>query len=153
MTEKENKGATPLDGLAAAIAADPALKTDGQGNEDAPEQDAAEPQLSNAQLFAVGVEIGAQLFTVITKIKAPQNVLSHERCAQLGELWGPVLDKYGINAGQFMGAWQLEIAAVMGTVGVVLELRSAVRAEIAQRQAEQQKEAEPQGVTGSAIPA
>jgi hypothetical protein len=154
MTATQKPEPTPLDGLAAAIEADTTLNPDnpeagtdqGQGGTEA-------PMLSNAQMFAGAIAMGTQVFTVVTQIKAPQNILTHERCAQLGELWGPVLDKYGINAGQFMGAWQLEIAAIMGTVGIVLELRTAVRAEVAQRQAEQGKAAEPEGVTGSAIPA
>ena len=70
-----------------------------------------------------------------------------------------MLDKHGINAGQFMGAWQLEITAVVATVSVVMEIRSAVRAEIAQIKAEaEQHQAQEvtqgvaQEVTASGLP-
>lgn len=149
--KNEATEATPLDNLAAAIEADQSLKTEG-ADTDQPEADKA-PELSNAQLFAGAIAMGVQVFTVVTKVQAPKNILTHERCAELGELWGPVLDKYGINAGQFMGAWQLEIAAVLGTVGIVLELRTAVRAEVAAMQAEQAAKTVPGEVVGSAVPA
>ncbi len=157
MSKTDTPKATPLDGIAAAIAADPALQAEnlGAGPSGPPGQEEAQaaPELTNAQLFGAALGMGTELFTVITQIKAPKAILTPERCAQLGELWGPVLDKYGINAGQFMGAWQLEITALMGTVAIGLELRAAVRQELAQRAKEQEARTVPDDITGHAVPA
>jgi hypothetical protein len=48
----------------------------------------------------------------------------------LGDLWGPVLDKHGINLGDYLGDYALEIAAAIGTFAIAAQLRTAVNAEI-----------------------
>lgn len=107
-----------------------------------------EPQalvISNAQAFAGAIGAAREAFCFFTKLESPRVVLTDEKVGQLGMLWGPVLDKHGINLQDVMGDYVLEFTAVMGTISIVGELRAAVQAELATRAAKT-KPAEPASV-------
>ena len=112
------------------------------------------PAITNAQAFAGAMGAAREAFCFFTKLQSPRVVLTDDKVAQLGALWGPVLDKHGINLGDMMGDYALEFAAIIGTISVVGELRQAVTLELAARQPkETEKPAanDEQGTNGDGI--
>jgi hypothetical protein len=91
-----------------------------------PEQ-AQEPQrLTNAQIVAGALAAGRDVFCIVTKLESPRQHLDAAAVQQLGQLWGPVLDKHGIDLAAYLGDYALEIAAALGTVTIAAKLRAAV---------------------------
>ena len=104
---------------------------------EAPGQDAgdaqaeqAPQQLTNGQLLTGAISAARDVFCIVTKLESPKQVLDAEATQKLGELWGPVLDKHGIELAKYLGDYALEIAAVIGTLTIGARLRSVVIAEI-----------------------
>lgn len=97
------------------------------------------PQLTNAQAIAGAVIMGREVFCGYTKLKSPRAVLPNEVAGQLGEMWGPVCDKHGINLHEWLGDYALEFAAIMGTMAILGQVRAAVQAEIAAIKAAEKK--------------
>jgi len=93
------------------------------------------PQVTNAQMVASAIVVSRVMFCKITQLESPKNTLSNEIAAELGQLWGPVCDKYGLNLAELFGDYTLEFTAVMATMAIVTQVRAAVQAEIAQRKA------------------
>lgn len=108
----------------------------------------AVPEVTNAQTLAAAIGAAREAFCMFTKLQSPRVVLDDAQVQQLGALWGPVLDKHGINVAGVMGDYALEFTAIVGTVGVVMALRGAVQTEMAQRKAEA-KPAEPAAADGT----
>lgn len=133
MTPPQTTPQDPADSLAdrtftplndEATAKDPALS--------AP---AAPEKPSSAQIISGAVAAGREVFCLVAKLQSPKVHLDDATAQQLGALWGPVLDKHGIDLGQYLGDYALEIAAVIGTVTIGAGVRSAVLAEIAAKDA------------------
>lgn len=103
------------------------------------------PVLTNAQAVAASIGAAREGFCYFTKLESPRAVLTDDKISQLGMLWGPVLDKHGVNLQEVMGDYMLEFTAVVGTISIVGELRAAVQAELATRAAKT-KPAEPASV-------
>jgi hypothetical protein len=113
------------------------------GSPGEPVADTPEPGLTNAQVFAGAIAAGREVFCLVTKLQSPKIVLTDDRTTQIGALWGPVLDKHGIQLGDYLGDYALEIAAVIGTIGIAAELRTAVSAELASRKPDTTEQAAP----------
>lgn len=125
-TTTDKPGTDPLDLLAAQAESMGAS----QDAEAQPGEAQPIPPLSNAQAIAVAIGAGREAFCFFTKLKSPRTVLDDATVGQLGELWGPVLDKHGINLGDYLGDYALEIAAAIGTFSIAAALRTAINAEI-----------------------
>lgn len=96
---------------------------------------------TNAQLLAVALTAGRDVFCGFTKLQSPLTTLPDDKVKALADAWGPVLDKHGINLTQYMGDFALEFAALAVTLQIGLEVRAGVQAEIAQR--EQARQVQP----------
>lgn len=94
------------------------------------DQQAAPERLTNAQIVTGTLTAVRDVFCIITKLESPKQNLDAAAVQKLGELWGPVLDKHGIDLGQYMGDYALEIAAAIGTMTIGARLRAAVVAEM-----------------------
>lgn len=123
-TTNQKPGPDPLDALAAQA------ETLNASEEPQPGQAQAIPPLTNAQAIAGAIGAGREAFCFFTKLKSPRAVLDDATVSQLGELWGPVLDKHGINLSAYLGDYGLEIAAAIGTFAIAAQLRTAINAEI-----------------------
>lgn len=87
------------------------------------------PAPSNAQLIAGMLELGRDVFCQVTEFQSPKAVLQAGACTALGEAWGRVLDKRGIDLNRYLGDYGAEIAALVVTWRVGSALYSAVQAE------------------------
>lgn len=126
MNQPNTPAADPLEALAAQAAGLEAS----QDAQAAPDDAQAIPSLSNAQAIAGAIGAGREAFCFFTKLTSPRRVLDDATVSGLGELWAPVLDKHGIRLGEYLGDYALEIAAVLGTVAIAAQLRTAAAAEI-----------------------
>jgi hypothetical protein len=132
--------ADPLEALAAQAAS----LEQTHDAENPPEGDAQPiPQLTNAQAIAGAIGAGREAFCFFTKLNSPRRVLDDATVSGLGELWAPVLDKHGISLGDYLGDYALEIAAVIGTVAIAAQLRTAINAEIKAQTVDEEKAAAP----------
>lgn len=100
------------------------------------------PAISNAQILAGAIAAGRDAFCAFTKLQSPRTILTDDRVQTVGDLWGPVCDKHGWNLGKYLGDYAVEFTAIVGTIGIVAEIRAAVRAELAALKAEQEKPAD-----------
>lgn len=104
------------------------------GGPDATETpDAPPPPLTSAQIIAGAIAAGREVFCAVTQFQSPRRLLDDATAAHLGELWGPVLEKHHIDLGKYLGDFGVEIAAVLGTAGIVMALRKAVMQEARDR--------------------
>lgn len=141
IVKKQDTSATvdPLDALATEAAAADLPAAQGQGA--APAAPEGPPPMTNAQALAAALGLGRDGFCKWTGLESPQRVLTDEKVQEVAALWDPVLTKYGVNVGDYLGPYALEITAVIGTAVIAFELRQAVRAEIAAKQPAKQKDA------------
>lgn len=114
----------PLDALAAQA------ESLNASEEPQPGQAQPIPPLTNAQAVAGAIGAGREAFCFFTKLKSPRAVLNDATVTQLGDLWGPVLDKHGINLSAYLGDYALHFTAAIGTFAIAAQLRAAVQAEI-----------------------
>lgn len=124
-----------LDSLATEATASMTTPPLGQGGT---KLDAAYPEgqaqpLTNAAAIGAALQAGREAFCLFTKLQSPKATLTDADCSQLGDLWGKVLDKRGIQLSRYMGDHAAEIAAAMGTFSIALAVRAGVVAELAQR--------------------
>lgn len=120
----------PLDDLsaqAAVLESGPLAESDTPGQPGAPGEVA---KLTNEQVFGGAIAAAREAFCLFTKLTSPKVVLTDAKVQQLAALWCPVLDKHGISLGQYIGDYALEMAAVIGTIGIASELRTMVSAEL-----------------------
>ena len=90
---------------------------------------------SSGQIIGGAVAAAREVFCIVTKLESPKVHLNDETAQKLGALWGPVLEKHGIDLHRYMGDYALEIAAVIGTLSIGASVRGAVIAEIAAKEA------------------
>jgi|GEM_PF-3006682 hypothetical protein len=95
----------------------------------------AAPPLTNAQIMGGAIAAARSVFCAVTKLESPNRVLDDATAQRLGAAWGPVLDKYGVNLNDTMGAFMVEITAALVTLEIGLQVRAAVSAELAARNA------------------
>lgn len=95
----------------------------------------APPPLTNAQVLGGAIAAARSVFCAVTKLESPARVLDDNAAQRLGQAWGPVLDKYGIQLHETMGAFMVEITAVLVTIEIGMQLRMAVLSELAARNA------------------
>lgn len=128
-TTNENKA---LEALAAE-----AESMQSETSQDQPQgQGQDQPQgLTNAQILGGAIAAARSVFCMVTKLESPARVLDDATAQRLGAAWGPVLDKHGINLGDTMGAYALEFAAIVVTLEIGMQVRAAVAAEMAERNA------------------
>lgn len=136
MTTPENKALEAL-----ALEAE-SIQSEQQDQTGAPGQDQGQDQpqaLTNAQVLGGAIAAARSVFCMVTKLESPARILDDATAQRLGAAWGPVLDKHGINLGDTMGAYALEFTAAIVTFEVVMQLRAAVGAEIAAKEAARQQ--------------
>lgn len=117
----------------------------GQAETGQESQGEASPGMSNAQIIAGAIAAGRTVFCAVTKLESPAIHLSDDKAQQLGAVWGPVADKYGLNLNDAIGGYAVEFAALIVTAQIGFELRRAVREEMAARAAKPVQE-EPENV-------
>lgn len=99
-----------------------------------PGQDAAPPEpeaLTAAQIIGGALAAGREVFCMVTKMDSPRKTLDDDTAQRIGALWGPVLDKHGIDLGKYIGDYALEAAAVIGTITIAASVRRGVLDEMA----------------------
>ena len=98
-----------------------------------PQADAApEPEaLTAAQIIGGALAAGREVFCLVTKMDSPRKTLDDDTAQRIGALWGPVLDKHGIDLGKYLGDYALEAAAIIGTVTIAASVRRGVMDEMA----------------------
>jgi hypothetical protein len=129
-TTTTTEAANPLDALAA--------QAESQHSDALPGATSDEAEalgLSNEQTIAGAIGAAREAFCFFTRLESPRRVLDDPTVSQLAALWAPVCEKHGINLGQYLGDYALELAAAIGTFTVVASLRTAVVAELASIQA------------------
>ena len=110
------------------------------------QDEATEPQsLTSAQIIGGALAAGREVFCLVTKLQSPKRVLTDDRAQHLGALWGPVCDKHGIDLAKYLGDYGAEVGAIVGTFAIVMELRTAVTAEIVATRKENTVEAATDG--------
>lgn len=93
-----------------------------------------EPEkLSNAQILSGGLIAGRGVFCSVTKFESPKTTLSDDSAHRLGEVWGPLFTKWGIELGDYVGEYALELAAIVVTAEIGLSVRAGVVAEMIAR--------------------
>lgn len=90
---------------------------------------------TNAQIIAVAIGMGRDVFCAASTLQSPKHALHDEEVKSLGEVWGAVCDKHGWQLGVVMGDYGAEIAALVVTVPIVMTVRMAVMEEIRARKA------------------
>jgi len=100
-------------------------------DENAPGEEPAPP--SSAQILAGAIAAGREVFCIVTRLESPKKTLSDDTAKALGGMWGPVLEKHGIDLNRYMGDYAMEISAVIGTLTIGAAVRAGVLAEIASR--------------------
>lgn len=142
-----------LDRLAAEHDADLAAAgaAAGQGG------DVASPaagDMGNAQCVAMGLEMavamGKAYFPSLERTAPP------EKCQQVADSVGAVLDKYGVQAGGWLTQYGAELAALVTCSTFGMGVYAGIKADIAAREAAERSEpappAPPVTVTGSTTP-
>lgn len=95
------------------------------------EQEAARPD--NAQLLTGMFNLARDTVTNLADVQSIQRTLSDRETAQLGAMWGQVLDGYGIRLDAYMGRHGALIAATLATVAIGVKVVGGYREEKAAR--------------------
>ncbi len=116
-------------------------------------QPEAPPPLTAAQIIAGALSAGREVFCMVTKLQSPRVHLDDATTQQLGALWGPVCEKHHIDLAKYLGDYALEIAAVIGSLGIAANLRAAVVAEIIAKRGDNPKASPPPATDPNTIDA
>lgn len=134
MTEKTN----PLENLAAE--ADALIPPLGEGStladvaeRERQEQEAARPD--NAQLLAGMFSLARDTVVNLADVQSLRHTLTDAQTAQLGTMWGQVLDGYGIRLDAYMGRHGPLITAALATVAMGVNVVKGYRDEQAAKAA------------------
>lgn len=134
MTEKTN----PLEGL--ATEADGLIPPLGEGStladvaeRERQEQEAARPD--NAQLLAGMFNLARDTVVNLAEVQSLRHTLTDAQTAQLGMMWGQVLDSYGIRLDAYMGRHGPLITATLATVAMGVSVVKGYRDEQAAKAA------------------
>lgn len=121
--------ASPLEALAAQAEGLEAPPVE-QGAQ-AVQVEAATP--SNGELLAGMFVVVRDLACMVLDLKSPRVTFPDNDAAQLGQAWGAVCDKRGVDLGRLMGDYGAEVAAVIITATVAKRVMVAAKAELAER--------------------
>lgn len=90
---------------------------------------------TNAIVLAGAFKMVRDVFCGFTSLQTPATVITDAKAEALGNVWGAVADKHGLNLFALTGDYGLEIAAVVTTIPIALALHAGVKAELAARAA------------------
>lgn len=139
---------TPLDVLAEEAEQVNAIEGEADARQPGqPDQQAAPAAISNSQAVAGALAAGREAFCFFTKLQSPRRVLNDDRVQQLAALAAPVLEKHGIDLGQYIGDMGAELALAAGVFAVAIELRQACSAELASKEDQTEADIAPQTVS------
>ncbi len=88
------------------------------------------PAPSNAEVVTGMVTTIRETVLILQPLESLRDKLTDQVAAQLGALWGPVLDGYGIQLGRTMGRHAPAMVAAWSTFQLVGPIVQAVRAEV-----------------------
>jgi hypothetical protein len=125
MTEALNPALESLAGEAATIEAS-ATAMDATGS-----PEAAPVGPDNGAIIAGALTAFRDGFTAFTKMRSVKVALTDDRIQGLAAVYAPVCEKYGLDLNKYIGNYGPEIAAIVMTVTIGLEIRGNLRAEIA----------------------
>jgi len=97
----------------------------------------AAPALSNADSVTMGLELavtfGKAHFPSLATTATP------DKCRQVGDALGAVLDKYGVQTAGWLAAYGAELQALMVAGGFGVAVYAGIKADIAAREKEEAK--------------
>lgn len=120
--------ASPLDALAAQAEGLEVGQVE-QGGPVAAEQ----PKPSNAEILAGAFAMFRDLACMILDLQTPKATFPDRDAGQLGQAWGAVCDKRGVDLARIMGDYGAEVTAVVITATVLKRVATAAKAELAAR--------------------
>lgn len=130
--------ASPLDALAAQAEG---LEVD-QAEQGAPVP-VEQPKASNGEILGGMFAMVRDLACMVLDLRSPKATFPDQDAMQLGQAWGAVCDKRGVDLARIMGDYGAEVAAVVMTATVFKRVSSAVNAELAAREPAAVTDAEP----------
>jgi hypothetical protein len=131
---------TELDRLEAEAAELDAAQPGAPGAEPAPEPEpAADPHAE-----VRGILEALRAIARAKDFAKAAAVLSDDAIESLAGALAPVLEKYGLSAGDFFGKWKAEIMALLVAGPVVVELVTAFRLDLDRKAAAAAKEVQPE---------
>lgn len=90
---------------------------------------------TNAEVLTSAFKLMRDVFAGFTSLQTPAKVVTDEKAAALGAVWGAVADKHRLDLFALTGDYGLELAAIVTTVPIALALRAGVREEMEARAA------------------
>lgn len=127
----ETVGVDPLDLLARKAASQEAAdNAENQPETGAPGEAPQDPGMSNAQCFAMILEMVRDVLCSVAKVESPKSTLSAEKIAPAAEALGAVADKYGLSLAGAAGNYMVEIKAALVVVPMLLAFRAGLVGEI-----------------------
>ena len=123
MTKAEQ--ASPLEALAAQAEG---LEVDQV--EQGAQAPAEQPKASNADILGGMFAMMRDLACMIFDVSSPKATFRDAEAVQLGQAWGAVCDKRGVDLARIMGDYGAEVTAVILTATVIKRVSSAVQAEV-----------------------
>lgn len=143
--------ADPLDTLARqAQAQENADNADTLDGPTLPGEAEAVPAMTNAQCFAMMLEMVRDVLCSFAKVESPKLTLSSEKIAPAADALGAVADKYGLSLASAAGNYMIEIKAGLIVIPLVLAFRAGLQKEIKDEQAKK-KAIEPGAPTAQAV--
>lgn len=120
-----------LENLAAAAAA---VDATAAAPEVLPGAEAAPPPDVAAEMSALLVAVAGLLTPLFPSLAT---IYTKETCDRLGTASAPVMDKYGLSVGGLFDRWGAEITLAATAFPVAIATAQGIRADLAQRQAQQ----------------
>lgn len=126
-----NKTTNGLEAL--ALEADNLTGNNPQPGTEQPEEKA--PAITNAEVIAMAIGMGRDVFCMASTLQSPKKHLDDTAVKSLGDAWGAVCDKRGLDLNAALGDWGVEIGALVITAQIGYTLKTAVTEEIRARNA------------------
>ena len=96
------------------------------------DQAAAAPELTNAQVINMGLQMVRETLCGVANVTSPKRTLTDQTCEVIGEANGPLLDKWGISLSGMGGGYMVELKAAFVTLPILwaawLALKEEMRA-------------------------
>ena len=123
--------ADPLDLLARQAANQEAADLAASAGADALTGEAeAVPAMTNAQCFAMMLEMVRDVLCSFAKVESPKVTLSDDKIAPAADALGAVADKYGLNLASSAGNYIIEIKAGVIVIPLLLAFRASLMDEM-----------------------
>lgn len=123
---------------------------EGETEAGAPEAPAAR---TNAEVISGMIFLIRETVSELADLKTPRAMLTDSKIATLGNVWGEVLDGFGVRLGESMGKYGPVLMALGTTASIMAPIVVATRAEIATKDAPKAKAAEAPKAAPAAPPA